>query len=309
MTIDLEEQLAETVGVVRGRIRDHKERLKDDEWVTRVALVDPVLRTLGWEVGDLELVEVEHNYSRGKQNVDYALWAEPLSRQRVQKPAGLVEAKKLSDPLKYGDHKDQVDKYRYYTPCVALTNGDLWKVYRTAPVDFDEGAFLEFRITVPGDGPVGELIELQTMLAESDWTLPPEGLGWVPLGAFKPPKAKKTRWWQSATERRPKAIKFPGSDGMPVERWSEILVHTANWLFAEGFLAGDRTIARPGNRATAPLVTSNEPPPEQRGYWERIGCSSSHVYAPRAVDDVLKCVKHLLGECCRNLDEVYLQGQ
>ena len=307
MTIDLEEQLAETVGVVRGRIRDHKERLKDDEWVTRVALVDPVLRTLGWEVGDLELVEVEHNYSRGKQNVDYALWAEPLSRQRVQKPAGLVEAKKLSDPLKYGDHKDQVDKYRYYTPCVALTNGDLWKVYRTAPVDFDEGAFLEFRITVPGDDPVGKLLELRTSLTEPDWTPPPEGLGWVPLGAFKPPRADKKKWWQSATEPRPRAMKFLGSDSIAIDKWPQIVTYAANWLIEKGLIHVDQEIMRPGNRA--PLVTSNEPSPDQRRYWKRIGTSSSYVYAQGGAGVVPDYVKHLLRECGQSLDEVYLQGQ
>ena len=164
VTVNMEKQLEETVRMVRDRIHAHETRLDDAEWDTRVALVDPVLRTLGWDVGDLNLVRVEHYYRRGKWSVDYALWAEPLPYRLGRKPAGFIEAKKLSDPLEYATHKEQVDRYRYYTPCVMLTNGNLWKVYRTEPVNFNEGAFLEFRITVPGDDPVGNLLELRTSL-------------------------------------------------------------------------------------------------------------------------------------------------
>ena len=308
MTLNMEKQLMETISMVCSRIRDHQDRLNDDEWVTRVALVDPVLRTLGWDVGDLQLVEVEHNYSRGDQNVDYALWANPLTRQRVEKPSGLVEAKKHSDPVEYRSHKGQVDRYRYYTPCVVLTNGALWKVYRTDPVDFNEGAFLEFRITEPEDNPVGNLLELRTLLVEPDWTLPPDGLGWVPLGAFEPPTGASKRWWQSATGRRPQTIKFPGADKRSVERWPQILVHTANWLAAEGLLDAGRTIVKPGYKATAPLISPLEPSPGQRHYWEGIDGSSSYVYAHLGARDVLRCVKHLLDECDRSPDAVYVQA-
>ena len=308
MTINMETQLDETIRMVRDRIRDHRERLDDDELVTRVALVDPILRTLGWDVGDLRMVEVEHNYSRDRHDVDYALWAEPLSCQRVAKPAGFVEAKKLSDLLEYRTHKDQVDKYRYYTPCVALTNGDLWKVYRTAPVDFDEGAFLEFRITATGDNLVGKLLDLRSLLTEPDWEMPPDGLGWVPLGAFMPPSAGSKRWWQSATDRRPQAIKFPGNDRVAIERWAQVLLHTANWLANQGFLDADQKIVRPGYKATAALVTSDEPPPGQVDRWERIDGLSSHIYAPGGADYSLECVKHLLKACGQSPYAVYLQA-
>ena len=237
------DELEKTITSVRGRIASHSDRLKDDEMITRVALVDPILRVLGWDVADLSRVEVEHNYSRGAESVDYALWANPLSRQQPPvKPTGFVEAKKLEDSLQYSDRKGQVDKYRYYTKFVILTDGDLWKIYRTAPVNFTEGPFSEFRITERDGNAVQKLTELQALLLEPDQNATPEGYGWVPLAAFNPPpsRAKKPKWWQCATEARPGAIKFPDGTKQDVEHWYQLLQFTAIWLYSAGNLTLDR---------------------------------------------------------------------
>ncbi len=60
---------------------------------TRIALVDPLLRWLGWDVSDPSQVQVEWKRKGQKEGVDYALFeGDDLLL--------LVEAKQLTDPLK-----------------------------------------------------------------------------------------------------------------------------------------------------------------------------------------------------------------
>ena len=264
----------------------------------------------GWDVAYLDLVEVEHNYSRGAQNVDYALWAKPISsRQPEVKPTGFVEAKKLSDKLEYHSHKDQVDKYRYYTSSVVLTNGDLWKIYRTAPVNFDEGPFSEFRITEQDGDLVHKLTELQALLLKPDQNAVPEGYGWASLAAFKPPPKPGAKWWQSATGALPKAIKFPGSGAIAIETRQQIVEFTANWLHDVGSLPDGKVIIRPGAKATAPLVTTSSPPNRERSLWKCVRNSRKYVYTGGEFSTLIRFAKTLLGDCGVDRENVYLQSR
>ena len=85
-----------------------------------MALIDPLLTALGWDVSDPSLVTPE--YSVGKGRADYYA----LNGSETI-PAAIVEAKKL-DLILDRDHRSQVLNYaiergaRY----AALTNGDIW---------------------------------------------------------------------------------------------------------------------------------------------------------------------------------------
>ena len=304
-------ELEKAITLVRGRIASHRDRLKDDEMVTRMALVDPILRVLGWDVADLTRIEVEHNYSRGAENVDYALWANPFSREQPQvKPTGFVEAKKLADPLAYGGGlKCQVDKYRYYTSTVMLTNGDLWKIYRTAPVNFTEGSFSEFRITERYRYAVQKLTELQALLLEPDQNGAPEGYGWVPLAAFNPPsptkQGMKAKWWQSATEARPGAIKFPDGTKQDVEHWYQLIQFTAIWLYSAGILTFDRTpipVKPGGKNYFVDRIEKNATPKP---------IADSGLFVRSAGSDAPELIKALLKHCDQEqmATAIYLQAQ
>jgi len=49
----------------------HAEALRKSERLTRYALIDPLLRGLGWDTGNPDEVRLE--YSAGRGRVDYAL--------------------------------------------------------------------------------------------------------------------------------------------------------------------------------------------------------------------------------------------
>lgn len=102
--------------------RHRKEAIK--ETPTRRIFIDPVLEALGWDVCDMDEVELEYPIVAGK-SVDYAL---KLNRKVVL----LIEAKALRDPL---DVKAiaQIIGYAATSGIVwcILTNGVCWKVYRS----------------------------------------------------------------------------------------------------------------------------------------------------------------------------------
>ena len=96
------DDLVTAIQTVQGRIREHGNTLSQNEYRTRLALIDPVLNALGWDVSDPALVTPE--YQAGNGRADYAL----LGLDR--KPRAFIEAKRLNEPLE-SHHRDQVFKY------------------------------------------------------------------------------------------------------------------------------------------------------------------------------------------------------
>ncbi|MBN2269247.1 MAG: hypothetical protein JXN61_01450 [Sedimentisphaerales bacterium] len=95
------------------------------ETSTRTIIIDPLLESLGWGIRDPDEVRLEYPTVDGK-SVDYAL---KINKRTVL----LVEAKCLDDPLT--DVKAIIQVVGYAANdgiewCV-LTNGVLWKVYRS----------------------------------------------------------------------------------------------------------------------------------------------------------------------------------
>ena len=74
---------------LRERIDAHGAALRQSEALTRYALIDPLLRALGWNTADPALVAPE--YKSGSGSADYALLGNG-------KPLMMVEAKKLDTP-------------------------------------------------------------------------------------------------------------------------------------------------------------------------------------------------------------------
>jgi len=95
------------------------------ETPTRTIFIDPMLEALGWDVKDLDEVELESPTIDGK-SVDYAL-------KINNKPVVFVEAKPLGDSLTNVKAITQVIGYAASAGvewCI-LTNGSTYKVYRS----------------------------------------------------------------------------------------------------------------------------------------------------------------------------------
>ncbi|MYC50441.1 MAG: hypothetical protein F4X50_09275 [Synechococcus sp. SB0662_bin_14] len=116
------DDLINVIEACKERIRVYRQSLQQNETRTRVALIDPLLTALGWDVSDPGLVTPE--YSVGQRRADYALNGSDAI------PAAMVEAKRLNYALNE-DERMQMLNYanargvRY----AAVTDGDIWELY------------------------------------------------------------------------------------------------------------------------------------------------------------------------------------
>ena len=124
------DDLVSVIETIKQRIREHGDTLRQNETRTRMALIDPLLTALGWDVADPGLVTPEYDVS-GKR-ADYALLVGPGT------PIVFLEAKRLDEPL--SSHRSQVVAYasELGIKYPALTNGNAWEVYdnsKLVPID------------------------------------------------------------------------------------------------------------------------------------------------------------------------------
>ena len=67
------ESLLELVKTLSSRIDQHGPALRQSEALTRYALIDPLLRELGWDTSDPGMVIPEYRVSEQSNSADYAL--------------------------------------------------------------------------------------------------------------------------------------------------------------------------------------------------------------------------------------------
>jgi len=127
------EGLRQTLGEVADRVARYRGS-SIGEQNTKVSLIMPVLRGLGWDVEDLDEVRLEYRRKPADKPVDYALM---LQRE----PALFLEAKGLGENLEDRRWASQVISYAAVAGVewVVLTNGDDYRVYNAhAPVPVEE---------------------------------------------------------------------------------------------------------------------------------------------------------------------------
>jgi hypothetical protein len=129
--------LSDVVCTFQERAKEFQNHIQSTETYTKLRLVDPFLRELGWDTADPNLVKFEHWYPGygdrlGSFRADYALMSN-------QKPVMLIEAKHLSSMSNMKALvKEEGNLTRKFRHCAergirfwALTDGNLWLVYDT----------------------------------------------------------------------------------------------------------------------------------------------------------------------------------
>ena len=246
------DDLKETIETLRERIQTHRPYLEGNETRTRQVLIDPVLHTLGWDVGDPNSVELE--YRIGRDWADYVLMG-------GGRPIAVIEAKALGKPL---DEKETMQALNYANtagiPYMTLTNGDHWRmleVFKQAPIK--DRILMNFQLTQdepyacalqalglwrpnlasgkPQEVATPVMIE-KIELTESPSTISEPSRGkkvakpsnngdWEPLTSWE--KIRKTPKPPANTN-----IKLPDSSTRPINHWIDIWVSVANYLIETG---------------------------------------------------------------------------
>ena len=113
--------LTDQIETLKERIRSHRDILGRYKSRTRMALIDPLLQGLGWDVSEPNLVVPEFQVGPGW--ADYALLG--TDGQAV----ATLEAKRLGEPL--DPHRMQMLNYSNAAGIgyAGITNGDRWELY------------------------------------------------------------------------------------------------------------------------------------------------------------------------------------
>jgi predicted type IV restriction endonuclease len=130
---------------VLAQMRDRVTRYRGmtiNEQNTKAALIDPILRALGWDLEDLDEVQREFKPQSADKPVDYAILV--LGTPRV-----FIEAKALGENLSDRRWANQIMGYAAVAGVdwVVLTNGDEYRIYNAhAPVPVEEKLFRSVEI-------------------------------------------------------------------------------------------------------------------------------------------------------------------
>ncbi len=261
------ENLLILIEKLRERIDTHGDALRQSEALTRYALIDPLLRELGWDTEDPDVVVPEYRV-QNNQIADYVLYQDG-------DPAIVIESKKLAEPLRDGKALDQGILYCAYTGAgyFLLTDGNSWELYesgKTSPIiNFDltggsaadaclkalalwRPSVISSQIAV-GETPVIGLSDNQTNTTEPQ----PAEETTVQLASSVTDREK----WQTLSVFNPEPktqppgkIMFPDGSRASPKRWYEILTEIARWLVENGNLSESQCPILRGPRSKKSLV-------------------------------------------------------
>ena len=235
------EGLLELVETLRARIDAHGAALRGSEALTRYALIDPLLRELGWDTSNPDMVVPEYRVPNN-QMADYVLLNEGS-------PAIVVESKKLDEPLQGGKALDQGILYCAHTGSkhFLLTDGRRWEIYEsssTVPrISFDLLSkstaevclkalalwrpSLQSGYVATGQTPLVGLVSDQPPITIPHPTPPPlDGHEWQPLTEVEAGRGAPA----------PVEILLPDNSRAPIKSWVDIPVAIASWLLEKGIL-------------------------------------------------------------------------
>lgn len=245
------DELVNALKRIRQCMEDHAAALETNEALTRMALIDPLLRVLGWDTSDPRLVVPE--YAAGSGRVDYA-----LMKKESNQPLVFLEAKKLG--MNEPDDKITNQMLTYANsqavPFAGISDGDRWQVYEV----FKQVPLMDRRILDVSTAKdelshcaLKLLVLWRSNLATNMPVETGEPIAWKPVEAISAnetgqkrnsaerqeakPGAKRISLPDLATGKndpRPAFIHFPNGQSASIRYWYEILTQTVEWLVQYG---------------------------------------------------------------------------
>ena len=224
------ESLLKALESVGHKLERYEDLLRRNEALTRYALIDPVLRALGWDTEDPSKVIPEFSTQSGVP--DYALLWEG-------EPFMMVEAKAYGEDLTAAKKKGFAycweNKVRYYT----ITDGSSWEIYDI----WEPGGKLLVQTSLKEDS-LGEVARkllalwypavpevkeaekpliLSKLRDREDVQKPPLKVKQVPLSSLQ----------VQSGDSPPHLIIFPDGKSEELKYWRDILLAVAKWALPQ----------------------------------------------------------------------------
>ncbi|MBI5833272.1 MAG: hypothetical protein HZB16_13325 [Armatimonadetes bacterium] len=242
--------LLDEVERLREVMKQHHGYLSKTESATRYALIDPVLKLLGWDVHDAHSVLAEYRAGAASVNfVDYALMA-------AGAPATLIEAKSLGANLAL---KELEQLSNYCVNCQPkpvrwgiLTNGDQWQLVdaHNIMVPLQDRIVLQFAISAgTALAALNQLVSLFGLVAGHINALAvPKATTPLPAAETQPTKSLPHRVdglslladLVVSGSKVPASIQFPNGDQVQVSSWASVLKSVGLWLVASARLSAEQ---------------------------------------------------------------------
>lgn len=275
------EGLLQLVGILRERINLQSPVIRS-EWQTRYALIDPLLRALGWDTADPTMVVPEDGSGNGR--ADYLLQADG-------KPCMVIEAKRLGASLRDAQRQaldyamDASRQARYF----AVTNGKEWMVHDTrkpvvemlvASFDLMAGSLAEVSLKAlalwcPGiaEGAVragrqiidgSEETRRQDIVQSSSSSSPTVALPAAPISQM-PFVASDVREWMLLSELNPpssgkppapKEVMFSDGSVVTLGKWNKVMIEITGWLASNGYLNDGHCPIKGSDRGVRCIVST-----------------------------------------------------
>ncbi len=287
------ESLLALVEKLRKRIDSNDRELRKNEWLTRYALIDPLLRELGWDTEDPALVIPEYNVGDGSA-ADYALLSEG-------KPVMMVEAKSLGTPLQ--DAREQGLRYCMIkrTRYLSITDGERWEIYCDTDKTGDPGKKRLVQFDLKNRPATEACLRALTLweLRESGHVATSQESPTPDAPATPSPDKQK---WHSLSKlnpergaRPPVEIQFPDNSVVSVATWRSLLAKVATWLIDNNHLTQSHCPIRKTTRSKKYIVHTEPvhedgskfytPTPHQIGllYVHRFGSPRANTNACRTI--------------------------
>lgn len=268
------ESLLELVETLNTRIDEHVHEFQRSEALTRYALINPLLRELGWNTEDPDVVRPEY-YVPNKQLADYVLFTNG-------EPTIVVESKRLDEPLRGGRALDQgiLNSAHLKAKYFLLTDGRRWELYEsgetTAIISFDLKGSSSAEVCLNALALWRPSIQSHHIaVAHKSVITPPE----IPkndegISDSPPPSKNDDHEWVPLTKvigkgnigtegMKPVELEFPDNKRVPLQFWYELMTEPTLWLLDNSHLDPStfpiRRSGDPNNKDNAVATTPYHP--------------------------------------------------
>ena len=306
------DDLVARIELLQARIRSHKIALQGNETRTRMALIDPLMHALGWDVSDPGVVTPEYKVSEG--------WADYALLRPDGRPAATVEAKKLGETL--AAHRMQMLNYANAAGIdyAGLTDGNHWELY-----DVFKRSQLEekrmLKVSIANDPAHESALKLLPLWRPNLESGQPVAASALILGKARQPTSKPpsveppvpspdwfalSEYSPPAGTQCPAAIRFWDGSEQTLTRWHEILNLAVEKLYTEGLLTDDASIQSSKKRYL--LHTEPVHPTGVRSEnYKSINGSPLFVNVHLSAEQVIRNTKKVLQHYGQNPTDVHLQ--
>jgi hypothetical protein len=237
------DDLCQVLERLRERLQAQKSLLESNEAQTRVSLIDPLLRALGWPTDDPTSVQVEVRAGSGR--ADYLL-------RSGDQTILVLEVKKLGEKLDIAHsaavsyawellRQGQAPRY------VGVSDGRRWLLYEPQQLKQPRYALdlADSQRSIPALA-LAFTEALWRRLYERIIPPPPPPPEWIPLTDLRPHPG----------DPPPSRIRFPDGSERDLKTWKSLLLEVAEWLVAQGKLT---SVACPVPMGPKQYLVNTEP--------------------------------------------------